>query len=375
VVRNEDPTQTGDIIPNGDHIVAELDDPQTTNFIDTNAVDSPYAEYQVIGLLSGDHGTRYLFSNRKVHRRDGINQVMIVPKQVLPDVESKRLYLFNQYGNIVLYNYADGKIEKDTMTNYEPGRCDIGTFEGRKELYIPRRDGYLCLYDAATLDEVKKVRMSEVNELSWLKFDSGNLYLTVAPEIPSMWQPSLRVYQRSSFSLLNVKSLSGPSQLEKVPGDQHEFLVLSTQTDPQSIWYFHFTENGSIRSYSEQPNPQNNLLDGKVFGFLPGGKGFVTSSAGALYDTSLNFKQLLPDSCGEYTSYAVDRDKKLLFCGCRSAMRVEVFTTTDFSHVKSYETKAYPRFLVLDGQLISVGCTSVEPVKEHFVVETIDVSN
>jgi hypothetical protein len=96
---------------------------------------SPTVQYQVIGNLSSGKSVE---SNVITYSRKTIQPLKIAPYDII--YSDNLLYFFEKNGKISIYN-KDGVLNKSIATQATIGYCDFGTYNGKKELYVPRNDG------------------------------------------------------------------------------------------------------------------------------------------------------------------------------------------------------------------------------------------
>ena len=68
-----------------------------------------------------------------------------------------RIIIYSIQGNIALFNVRTRAITKQIATNCTIGYCGLGVYNGVTELYVPRDDGWVFIYDATTLQQIDQI--------------------------------------------------------------------------------------------------------------------------------------------------------------------------------------------------------------------------
>ncbi|TDH28709.1 hypothetical protein EXU57_01130 [Segetibacter sp. 3557_3] len=149
VWRKEDPTDAGAQI-------GAIYDRTINKFTDKNVPYTPYVEYEIRGvLLSG----AVISSNKVIYTRSEIKLINSTPFDVIFSPQDRLLYLFDKNGDITQYSLQSSQIVKKISTGAVIGYSDLGTYNNKKELYVPRNDGWIFVYDAITLDKIDQINV------------------------------------------------------------------------------------------------------------------------------------------------------------------------------------------------------------------------
>ena len=354
------------------NLLHRITDPNVTSFVDKNLPFTPVLEYYVVGMLSGQQtasGRPHILSNSQKFSRPEIKALEIQPFDVLHNKDDKLLYLLESAsGEISLYNYEKDELITTIHSNATIGYSDIGTYNQKKEIYVPRNDGWVFIYDASNLNRIEQVAVG--SPASSLVYNNNKLFVSTSERA---WNSGpIKVINRQTKALVSEGGDYEQTRLKLIPGSNSEMIEITIYVGPVNLSYFKFDQNGNYVSGHPDRYHGDYPLDHKVFEIFPNGQQFITSSQGAIYDKSLTYKTRLPHGNFEFTDFAFDPVKNLVYCGTNSKS-VEVYSLSDYSLVKSIATKGYPLHLfVNEGKLISVSKTMATS-QYKVVVEKIDL--
>ena len=141
------------------NIIKRIADPNVVTFTDENIPLATFVGYQVIGVLKANiSSTKYIYSNNKNIERTDIKFIRMQLFDVLPDLSNNRLFTIeSDSGRISIINTLSGTIEKTIKTNALVGYCALGTYNNTLELYVTRNDGWVYIYNAATLEKIDQI--------------------------------------------------------------------------------------------------------------------------------------------------------------------------------------------------------------------------
>lgn len=342
---------------------------QSSNRNDTTAVDSaipyvPYLEYQVAGnLWTG----KTFKSNIVTYTRPEIKMLAISPFDVRFDRENRLLYFFEKAGTISIYSLKEEKITKSINTVATIGYCDFGANKGLRELYVPRNDGWIFVYDALTLEKTDQIN---VGLHASCVVAHNNLLFVVTP----YGQKHLKVLDRETGNLLSEVEEMYMSRVKKVPGSNVELVAQTFDISPPDQDYFSFSSTGELLVHT------NDLYHGEynstsfLFEFFPWGDKYITSSFGIIFDKYMVYQSTLPRGSLEFTSFDFDSENKLIIAGTRSKT-IEIYSDPRYQHVRTIPTTLYPYRVFTDGSngILCISSTTPLPYYDNpqkVVIET-----
>jgi hypothetical protein len=331
VIRKESPSDPGVNISNwisGSH---------ETRFVDKYVSYTPYLVYQVVGQLRNGQS---IMSNEVSYLRPEIKVIDIKPFDVQFDNQNRKLYFFEKNGIISIYNVQDKQLVKSLNTGSAIGYCDFGTYNGIKELYVPRNDGWIFVYNAQTLEKIDQISVGLAS--SCIVFSNNMLYVSSA----AWTNRPLKVYNRATKSLIAESGDFELTRFKKIPNSNTELIEISINIAPTDQDYYSFGANGNFILHRDDRYHGDYPLNAGIFEFFPSGNKYITSSSGAIYNKDMAFDATLPRGNLEFTSFCFDGQS--IFCGTTSKT-IEVYSETSYTHLRSIRTKAYPYRLFKDG--------------------------
>jgi hypothetical protein len=316
-----------------------------TAVTDRNVPYSPTVQYQVIGNLSSG---KTIISNVVTYSRSTIQPLNIAPYDII--YSDKLLYFFEKSGKISIYN-TDGVLAKSIATQATIGYCDFGTYNGKKELYVPRNDGWIFVYDALTLEKITQISTGLTN--SCVVYYNNNLYVST-----SAWtNRPVKVLSRASGALISETGDFDITRFKRIPNSSLELLEISINIGPVDQDYYKFTADGALVSHSNDRYHGDYPLDHNIFEFFPDGSKYITSSSGAVYNKDMTYLASLPRGNLLFTTFSINQSENLIYAGCQTK-NIKVYTVNNFNEVKTLSTKAYPYKIFDTGnQLLCISAT------------------
>lgn len=325
-------------------------DKSVTQITDTLPL-TPYAQYYVMAQLPATSYPRSITSNKVKYSRTDISFMSIIPKDVLYDRSSRQLYIYSASGDIAIYDVAGKSIVKQIATTANIGFCDIGTYNGRKELYVPRTDGWLFIYDAQTLDQIDQINVG--TQLFCVVYANGILFVSNY----SSSSDNIVSYNRADKKLVSKTYGSSASRLKLIPGSNLEFLTINYSSQ---ITRYIFDNRGTYVS-QQSGYPANTALSAEIFEMYADGSHFITSAAGTIVNKSLAYVSTLPHGNIAFTSFDFDNTNNLIYAGC-STKAIKTYAMDNYQLTKTINTMGYPVKVFYDnGEIISVSSNSGNP--------------
>lgn len=312
--------------------------------IDINVPYSPTLSYQIKGSLMD--GT-FVSSNVVTVKNSGINILNIDAFDVIYLPEDHLLYFFEVSGQISLYDLNKNQLVKQIQTGSKIGYSGIDYFEGKKELMVPRSDGWVFVYDALTLE--KTGQFSTGNTCYSIVANHDVLYVVT----DAMRGKSMKIYNRKDKEQINEIKETYNERIIKIPNSNTEILELF----PYHTFYG-FNERGEIKQHLTVGH-QGSSVDPSIFSFLHGGQKHITSSEGSIYRNDLTYEGGLPRGSLEFTCFSFDERGTEIYAGT-STKSIEVYSAQTYEHLRSIKTKAHPfRIFASKEGIISVGFSSI----------------
>lgn len=325
----------------------EIQSKETTEAVDVNVPYSPDVTYQILGYLSDDS---IIFSNAVNYHRPDITALDLIPFDVIYHPEDDLLYFFERPGRISIYDLKAKQVTKQIDTGGKISFSDFEVYQGREELYVPRDDGWVFIYDARTLEKVDEINIGATSS----SVISNNNILFISNI--SWIDKTLKVYNRATKQVISQSGGAESVRFKKIPHSSTK--LLGARLGSGHPHYYQFDANGSIENnfygqYSDYGMSAN------IFEVFPNGEKYIMSSNGAIFNIDLSYDKSLPRGSLRFMGFAFNQQGDLIY-GATTTRSIEVYSTRDFEHIKTIPTKAYPfRIFVTDDAVISVSLASL----------------
>lgn len=332
---------------NYNETIEVINDASTISFLDKDVPAVFYLEYQIMGRYydTETHVTKEIFSNVMSFERPELKKFRFNPKDVLQDAANHKLYVIdNDSGKISILDYTSREITRQIFTFATLGFSSLGTFNGTEELYVPRNDGWIYIYDANTLEKTDQIKAG-VKCYSVI-YNNGKLFVVTDT---SYYDYALKVFDRAGKNLITrTGTTEGPEHLALVPGSNTKLFGIGNYW----IFSFEYDANGHYVSWSDA-NFSSSGYTYRAFETFPNGQGFITSKTGSVFSNSLALVQNLPYGNNEYSAFTFNSPLTSLFAGCSNYKHVVEYSCSGYSELQTYPCKGYPAAVFFDaGNLI-----------------------
>ncbi|GGF03189.1 hypothetical protein GCM10011383_12670 [Hymenobacter cavernae] len=335
------------------------------SFVDNTVPYSATVEYQVIARISSNQPNQpnqagqTISSNIISYQRKDIKTLAIAPYDVQFRPQDRLLYFFEKSGTISKYDVKSEQIVKSVNTAATIGYCDFGTYNGVEELYVPRNDGWIFIYDAATLAKVDQLNVGLSS--SCVVAYNGLLFIST-----SAWtNRPLKVYNRATKQLISETGDFDQTRFKRFPNSATELLEITLNIGPTDQDYYSFNANGTSSYHVNDRYHGDYPLDANIFEFFPQGNKYITASAGAIYRKDMTYEASLPRGNKEFTTFCFDESAQLIYAGTRTKS-LEVYTIASYNYMRSIATKAYPFKLFKDTNGGFLCVSSINPPASYY---------
>ena len=333
---------------NYEDIIGTVGNQNTTTYLDVEVPSAAYLEYQIMGTYysSITHLTSQIYSNVRSYERPELKTFVFNLKDVLQDAINHRLYVIdNDSGKISVLDYNLRQITHQIYTYATLGYSSLGTYNGTEELYVPRNDGWIYIYDANTLTKTDQVKAG--TNCYAVVYNNGKLFIVADT---SSYTYALKVIDRATKSLITRTGITEePTNLVLVPGSNTKLFGIGYDW----LFSFEYDANGHYVSWNEVNYNYSSYGTYFAFNAFPNGQGLITSSTGAIYTNSLNLLQNLPYGNNEYSSFTFNSPFTSVFAGCSNYQHVMEYTSPGYSELNAYPCLGYPAAVFVDaGNLI-----------------------
>lgn len=339
---------------NGQYLVTKIYDPSVTSYIDKNIPIASYLEYQVIGLLSNNYSYNYIYSNSKTYERPTIKTFEFSVLDIIPDLSNNRFYFIeSNNGKITIFDYETLSTLKTITSDATIGYCSIGINGNVRELYVPRSDGWVFIYNAETLEKIDQIDIGHPS--SCVVNNNGKLFIST-----DTWtNRPLKSFNRTTKKLIAENGDFEDTRLRIIPNTNSGIIEVTLHIGPTDLDYYNFDSNGNFLSHQNDRYHGDYPLDADIFQFFPDGKKFITASEGAIYDINLNYINRLPKGNFLFTDYAFNANATIIYCACSNSKSIVSYSILDFNKIKEYKTLGYPfRIYRKENELICISKTT-----------------
>jgi hypothetical protein len=320
-------------------------DKSKTSYVDTLPM-TPYVRYYVVAQLP----TRVIKSNTQTSVRTDVTFIKMSPKDAVYDRGTRKLYIYSADGNMALYDVANKTISKQITMDATVGYCALGNYSGTTELYVPRTDGWLFIYNAATLEQIDQINIG--SQLYSVTVNDEKLYVTKYD-----YSEGIVCYSRATKSKLSSTNASDIKRLRLVPGTNSEFFGAG---DYSSASYFKFSNTGSFIS-QQSKYLSSYYMYSDIFEIFPDGSKFITGGSGIIVDKDLTYVSTLPHGSTTFTSFDFDNTNNLVYASCNSKT-IQAYAMSNYQLTRTVNTLGYPKKIFYDnGTLLSVSLSGYDP--------------
>lgn len=355
-------------------VIDDISDVAVVRYADHSVPATTYLEYQVIGVLQDTgpyYNYSYIYSNVVPYERPELKQFYFSIKDVLPDVPNHRCYIIGaDSGKISILDYQSRTISKEIFTYATLGFSSLGNFNGVQELYVPRNDGWLFIYNANTLDKIDQIKAGAI--CNSVVYNNGKLFVAVDS---GYYDYAVRVYDRSSKALITHTGTfnEGPQHIAVVPGSNTKLFGIGSYY----LSSFEYDANGHYVTWMDI-NYSSSSMYFRCFETLPNGQGFITSMHGSIYNNSMTLVQNLPYGNYQYSSFTFNSPFTSIFAGCSNYQNIVEYSYPGYSEKHTYRCIGYPTAVFIDGtnltSLSSVYSSSYYGDSGQFYIETVPLN-
>lgn len=350
------------------NVIARIIDKDITSYIDMDLLYAEQVSYRIAGVLAFNSNTTptVIYSNAQELIRTDVALLNVNPIDILCDKNRDLLYFIEESGTITVYNYATNEIENSIDVQATIGYCDIKNYNFRSELYVPRNDGWVFVYDAITLEKIDQIHIGHPSVC--VVANNGQLFVST-----DEWTRNpLKVFDRSTKSFIDESGEYDWTRLKLVPGSNTELIEISLSVFPADLNYYSFHTNGQTLNRKNDKYHNDYPLDADIFEMFPTGNKIITAMEGAIYSKDLTYESRLLKGNLEFSTFAFTKDNKYILAGCSNNKSIEKFSISGYENEGTYETKGYPFKLFIDDKIICISRPNQNNNHKLFI-ETIDL--
>ena len=318
--------------------------PPVTFYTDTQVPYTKDITYRIIGSLDGTWGDGQLIgSNNQTYSRPEIVKLNFdYLKDIIYDADLNLIYFFEKnFGKTVSFNTNTNRVQNSIKNAVTIGYSCIGTFNGNKELYIARNDGWINIYNASTLEQIDQINIGY--EIAAVAYHNDKLFVTTGNGA------ALKIFDRLTKKELIKGEGTVDAKLITLPNTNSEFIAV----------------NSGLSKYTFNPVTQS-LTKDSPYGLVntsqwnttvfPSGNKIISGFRGDVFDKDLNKSgQLLHGDAAPFSSYAVDEAKSEIYAASKYIKKIYVYSSVSYLLLRTINTHLVPLAIFIDdNRIISV---------------------
>ena len=277
---------------------------------------------------------------------------------------TSRIYFRTQDNHILVFDYKLKTLITDKVMDSEIGYFDLANNGFGNELYVPRADGWLYIYDASNFTLKEEVNVGV--PVTCVETDgNGIMYTSVSPS--PWWEQPLRVFKRSNLQFLGGTGDFDECRLRLLQSNT-EIIEITTTIGPTDMDYYEFAD-GVPSNHANDFYHGDHPLDADIFKVAPAHHYLVTSSQGSIYsaNSSMSYQGSLPVGFDSFTDFEFSSDASVIYGSFGQSRRIATFAFPSLEKTSEYKTAGYPAFIFrVNNQLVVV--SSAQPVGNYFGV-------
>lgn len=318
-----------------------------------------YFEYQIIGIKT--NGEQVKSNIVKVERPD-IKLLNLKTFDAQFDKNTGKLYLLDTDGKIALYDVNSGTVTHQISTNATLGYSDIGTYNGSVELYVPRNDGWVDIYDGNDL--TLKAQVNFGMPLISTVYHNGILYGSSSNSNNSVIKSASRT--TNTIVSQSPQLYYNTGRMKKSVGTSVKLYTITQNITPIDLDLYNFDLNGNYINHQDDIYHGDYPLNYRIFETFPDGR-VITSSSGSVYNSQMIYQNNLPSGNSKLTSF--DFDNNSIIAGNMSKA-IEFYNINTYTKTQTINTKKFPyKVFSYNNKVVCVSSTT------QLNVQSYDYSN
>ncbi|MEO3403250.1 hypothetical protein AAFN85_05075 [Mucilaginibacter sp. CAU 1740] len=274
----------------------------------------------------------------------------------IPDREHKILYLISrEYGTITAVDYINYKLIKTINAGISLGYSALGSYNGNNnELYLPTNDGWLYIYDTATLTLKDKIYV-QGGVIGSVVTANGLLFIGSSDRsFGGFYDNTVKIYNRETKKLLGLTGTWDNTRLMLLPNTQYSLIDITFNLIPTDLNLYTISAEGIPLTKTPDNYHGDHALNPNVVAVFPDGSHFITAATGAIYTKGLVYEKDIARA-GNYVDFAVNNAGSVIYAASANTNQVDAIAYPSGTILKSFKTKLNPAKLFIDGnQLICI---------------------
>lgn len=290
-------------------------------------------------------------SNTQSYIRKDIRFSNVKAFNILFDQGNKLIYFLGKEGDIQIFDLTADKITASINSGVQIGYSDLGIYNNSNELYVPRNDGWIFVYDATTLVKKDQILVGAGIKPGFVVYNNGMLFVNT-----DAWMNNpLRVYSRPGRNLLSQGGFWNDRRIKVIPGSNSELIEVSMSPSGLPVSYYAFDQSGKPVTEKRNILMNSYIAHGKIFEMFPSGEKFITGEDGNILNKNLELVSKLQNINKKFNSYYFDVSANEILAGTADKS-IEIFSMSTNQHIRSINTTYYPyKIFKSDNKILVIG--------------------
>lgn len=253
------------------------------------------------------------------------------------------------------------------------GKIDIGDNGFGVEIYVPNSNGFIKVYNAASLNLVATINTGLATRCV---ITNGHGYIVASMAPSPWWEQPVRTYSRSTGINIGGNTGSGvfeSNMLRFVPNSD-DVIGISTSVSPIDMDFFKLDNTGKFISNVDDSYHGDHPLDPLIFRVSGNGEYLITGNVGAVYSatSSMIYKGMVDRGSLYFSDFAFSKDGNTIYAGTSNRTSLQIIKYPELTRNNEILLKGYPKFLFyFNGEIVSVSKTDMD--KDNYAFESIKV--
>ncbi|MFC0515543.1 YncE family protein [Mucilaginibacter angelicae] len=327
--------------------------PDSLSFTEKSMPFAPDIQYTV---YSQTDSVQYsIYSSVTYHRPN--TYITAAFSDIVPDIQHKVMYMISrESGTVTAVDYANYKLIKTVNVGNVLGYSALGSYNGtNNELYLPTADGWLYIYDTATLTLKDKIYVQGPEVGSVVAAD-GLLFVSSSDmSYDGFYDNAVKIYDRKTKKVLGITGVWDYTRLMLLPNSKYKLIDITFNLAPTDLNLYTISADGKPLTKTPDSYHGDHALSGNILSAFPDGSHFITAASGAVYTKDLLYEKDMARPGSAYTDFAVNNAGNIIYAASANTAQVDLISYPSGTILKSLKTKLYPAKLFIDGnQLICI---------------------
>lgn len=334
--------------------VSEINDKETTSFIDKSIPYGDYLNYVILAQLRANPNSLIISNPKDINIRS--RGSIELPHEIFYNSIDKQMVVFTKSKpSLSLYNLQSQLIKRVSIpvsSIAQQNYCiaTLGIYNNQAEIYLPTDDKIL-IYSAKTLDFIGEIQTNGGPNVSVNYFDRKL--------IVSGGTPVLQTFDRATKQSI-YKALGGNWETYRLFSTKNRTsnyinsFAISLHSIPVQLSVKYFNDAGDFLSSKDDNYHGTYNLNPNICKIAPNGMYFITDYSGAIYNYDMTFKTYLGQSASAqlFSDFEFSQNGNLIYAAMVREKSMNVYDQ-NLNLIKTIPLSAYPvKLLKGDNEII-----------------------